>query len=81
MDKTQNQNRTIIKILGSIHAVRDVAAKIETLFPLYVESPIKMNDDGHGCHIFITVPGSPRQENPETASQPAPFSFVEAANK
>jgi hypothetical protein len=53
-----NQNRTTIKILGSAESVKATAAKIETLYPLYVESPIKQNDNGEGCHLFITLPGS-----------------------
>jgi len=65
---TQNQNRTIIKILGSIHAVKVTAVKIENLFPLYVEGPIKMNDNGDGYHMFITLPGEPLQESTRTAT-------------
>jgi hypothetical protein len=77
-----NQNRTIIKILGSIHSVKDTAAKIENLFPLYVEGPIRMNDDGAGCHVFITLPGEPRQESPRTADPaPAKFGLSELVSK
>jgi hypothetical protein len=78
----QNQNRTIIKILGSINAVKVTAIKIESLFPLYVEGPIKINDSGDGYHMFITLPGEPRQESPRTATVTPPnISLTELVSK
>jgi len=56
-----NENRITVKILGSINDVKSTAKKIETLFPLFLESPLRMNDSGDGCHIFISLPVEPKE--------------------
>ncbi len=82
-------NRTTIKILGSATDVKNTAAKIETLFPFYIEGPIKPNDNSDGVHLFITLPAqnkdcsvSPRQETTQTAqTTPLNFSLTEPVFK
>lgn len=68
--------RTTIKILGSLESIKETAQKIETLFPIYIESPVKVNENSDGFHLFITLPAQtncsvvdPRQETqPQTAT-------------
>jgi hypothetical protein len=55
-------NRTTIKILGSVASVKATATKIESLFPLYIEGSIRLNDNSDGVHIIITVPAVENEE-------------------
>jgi hypothetical protein len=82
-------NRTTIKILGSIESVKATAKKIETLFPVYIEGPIRLNDNSEGVHLFITLPAvenctvdPPRKEiDQRTAKTPLDFSLNGAGFK
>lgn len=72
------QNRITIKIIGTPQSVKETAQKIETLFPFYIESPVRDNSDGDGVHLYINIPVNnncsvvdPRQETqPQTATNP-----------
>ena len=86
----QNPNRTTIKILGSINDVKETARKIEQLFPLFLESPIRTNDNSEGVHLFITLPaekqnansGLVRQDQARTATTPQlSFNLTEVNSK
>ncbi len=87
MNTTMNQVR--IKIFGELAAVKATVQKIETLYPVFIEGQINLNDQDNGVHVFLTVPvennanlGQDRQVSTQTATTPQHnFSMSEATSK
>lgn len=50
-----NPKSVTIKISGSEPEVLESAKRIESFFKLCVRSPLKLNDNGIGVHLFLTA--------------------------
>lgn len=52
----EKKNQVAIKVSGEEKAVKKILEKINPLFPICVQSSIRLNDNGDGVHVFLTVP-------------------------
>ena len=60
--ETDNRNRVTIKISGERTRVLKTLKKVETVFPLFLEGKEKLNDNGDGIHVFLTIACSEEEE-------------------
>ena len=51
-----NKNQVVIKVFGELPQVKATVQKIETLYPIFIEGKINVNDRDNGVHVFLTVP-------------------------
>lgn len=59
-----------IKIIGESQQVKLALERIESVFPLYVESDIKPNGNNEGVHVFVKVAFPRRSLSHDSLSLP-----------